>query len=254
MALPFAARFTRVEKFYRRGLLGRRGTHALRGLTLDVPAGEVFGLVGPNRAGKTTLVKILLSICRPTSGEIERLGRPWRDRTTLARVGYLHDAQAFPRYLTAIGLLEFYGALSWMTSAEVRRRIPELLDQVGLADRVREPISGFSKGMVQRLALAQALLNDPDLLVLDEPTEGMDILARHSLHETIRQRRDRGQTTIFVSHNMLDVERLCDRVAVIRHGEVAFDGTLAELTSQADGQEGMPLESSLVPLYEEATV
>ncbi len=253
MAQAFAARFTNLAKVYRGGLLHRRQVHALRGISLDVPVGEVLGLVGPNRAGKTTLVKALLSICRPTSGEVERLGLPGRCRATLARVGYLHDSQAFPRYLTATQLLEFHGALSWVATAELRRRIPMLLEQVGLSDRVAEPISNFSKGMGQRLALAQALINDPELLVLDEPTEGMDLLARRLLHDTIRRRQQRNQTTMLVSHSMADIEQLCDRVAVLRQGELVRHGRPAEWNDNHHG-DASALETWLQPAYEEALV
>ena len=171
--------------------MGTQADLALRDVTLSVPRGSVFGVVGPNRAGKTTLLKSLLSICRPTSGTILRLGRSVQNRSTLDRVGYLHESQAFPRYLTAAALLQYYGALSFVPARELARRIPRRLEQVGLADRAREPIAAFSKGMVQRLALAQALVNDPELLVLDEPTEGMDLVARKLLHDVVAASRPR---------------------------------------------------------------
>ena len=146
------ARFEDVTKVFSAGLFGRGGVRALDQVSLSITEGEVFGLIGPNRAGKTTLAKILLSICRPTSGRIWRLGRDWRERSTLARVGYVHESQAFPRYLTARRLLDYYGALSRQPAAVVRRRGKDLLDQFGLADRSHEPIGRFSKGMLQRLA------------------------------------------------------------------------------------------------------
>jgi ABC-2 type transport system ATP-binding protein len=226
------AEFQQVSKVYRTGLLRPRAIAALRDVSLSVPRGSVFGLIGPNRAGKTTLVKALLSICRPTSGTILRLGRPAQDRSTLERVGYLHESQAFPRYLSAATLLRYYGGLSLVPRRDLADRIPRLLEQVGLADRANEPISRFSKGMVQRLALAQALVNDPELLVLDEPAEGMDLAARKLLHDVIRRRQDEGKTAILVSHNLPDVKRLCDRVAVLREGQVAFDGPLAALAEE----------------------
>jgi ABC-2 type transport system ATP-binding protein len=227
-----AVRFENAVKRYSGGLW-RRGVVALDGVSLSIAAGEVFGMVGPNRAGKTTLVKILLSICRPSSGRIMRLGRHARDRGTLARVGYVHESQAFPRYLTARSLLQFYGALSWQEAREVRNRTESLLERFGLSDRSREPIGRFSKGMLQRLALAQALINDPELLVLDEPSEGMDLSARRVLDEVIRERREQGRTAILVSHHLVDVQRLCDRVAVLRGGRVAFLGSVDELTAMA---------------------
>jgi ABC-2 type transport system ATP-binding protein len=248
----FAAQFDRVWKVYRRGLLGRRSTAALRGVTLDVASGSVLGLIGPNRAGKTTLAKTLLSICHATSGTIRRLGRPAEDRATLARVGYLHECEAFPRYLTAAELLLYYGSLSFVPSDELRKRIPRLLERVGLADRPRESIASFSKGMVQRLALAQALVNEPELLVLDEPTEGLDMSARRLLHDLILEHRQQGGTTILVSHSLTDIDALCDRVAVLRHGEVAFEGALEELTRNALRDTACPLAEALVPLYAES--
>jgi ABC-2 type transport system ATP-binding protein len=184
-----------------------------------------------------------------------RFGIPIRDRHTLKRVGYVHESQAFPSYLTARTLLEYYGALSAVPRAEVRRRAGELLDYVGLSDRLHEPIGGFSKGMLQRLALAQALINDPELLVLDEPTEGMDLFARHLLHGLVLERKRRGKTAILVSHSLSDVEQLCDHAVVLRSGEVAFAGALDDLTHPGhDTQESaLPLEDALQPLYAGAT-
>jgi ABC-2 type transport system ATP-binding protein len=242
--------FHNVSKVYRAGLLRRRAVWALRNVTQAVPQGAVFGLIGPNRAGKTTLVKTLLSICRPTSGTIQRLGRPWKDRGTLASVGYLHESQSFPRYLTATTLLHYYGSLSLVPATLLARRVPELLAEVDLADRAAEPIAYFSKGMVQRLALAQALVNDPELLVLDEPAEGMDLLARKLLDEVIRRRRDQGKTAILVSHNMADVGRLCDEVALLRAGRVAYAGDLHELLDGGSADfSAETLQEVLEPLY-----
>lgn len=231
MSRPIAE-FQNVCKVYRTGLLRRTPIVALRDVTLSIPAGSVFGVLGPNRAGKTTLIKVLLSICRPTAGKIRRLGLPAHDRSTLARIGYLHESQAFPRYLTAMSLLRYYGRLSLVPGPMLDERIPRLLEQLGLADRAHEPIATFSKGMAQRLALAQSLVNDPDLLVLDEPTEGMDFLARKLLHDAICLRREEGKTAILVSHNMDDVRRLCDQVAILQAGRLVFTGPLTDL---ADG-------------------
>ena len=251
--LPPVAEFQAVWKVYRRGLWPRRAVQALRGVSLSIPAGSLYALLGPNRAGKTTLVKLLLSIARPTRGQIRRLGRPIDDRATLAQVGYVHDSQAFPNYLTARTLLEFYGAMGGESRRQLRETIPELLLEVGLADRADEPIAGFSKGMLQRLSLAQALVHDPELLVLDEPAEGMDLLARQMLHDLLRRRQQRGRTAILVSHSLGDVERLCDHAAVLRHGEIAFAGRLDELLRRGDAQDAaVDLEEALQPLYASA--
>jgi ABC-2 type transport system ATP-binding protein len=255
MIRPPIVQFQHVTKIYRAGLLRRRSVCALCDVTLAVPGGCVFGIVGPNRAGKTTLVKTLLSLCRPTSGEIFRLGRPADDRSTLAGIGYLHESPAFPRYLTAFALLQYYGRLSLVSGPKLRTRIPRLLDEVGLADRAAEPIAAYSKGMVQRLAMAQALVNDPELLVLDEPTEGLDLSARKLLHDVIRRRKQQGKTAILVSHSLADVRRLCDALAVLRAGQVAFAGSLAELLGDDDPADDSveSLQDALEPLYAGAT-
>src|SRR6185312_151723 len=156
-----------ASKTYRPPFFSRRAVQALRGVSFGIDRGEVFAVLGPNRAGKTTLLKILLGLCHPTSGRAFRLGRPASARETLAQVGYMHGNQAFAGYLTAVRLLQFYGELSGAPRSVLRTRIPDLLDRVGLADRGHEAIARFSKGMIQRLALAQALLNEPELLVLD---------------------------------------------------------------------------------------
>lgn len=190
---------------------------------LSILAREVVGLVGPNRAGKSTLAKLLLSLCRPTSGRVERLGRPASDRRTLARVGYLHEESAFPSHLTAATLLDDYAALSGVGPEARRRRIPALLQRVGLADRAREPISGYSKGMGRRLALAQALVNEPELLILDEPFAGLDRAGRRLVEEAVLERRGSGAAVLLIAHEMEEIETLCDRVVVMSRGRVVGD-------------------------------
>jgi ABC-2 type transport system ATP-binding protein len=253
MAATAVAEFENVTKDYPAGLLGRRPLRAVAGVSFRVEQGEVFGLLGPNRAGKTTLVKILLSLCRPTAGRAMRLGRPVADRRTLGRVGYVHENPAFPRYLTAAGLLEYYGALSLMPYEEVRQRVPKLLELVGLADRGREPIARFSKGMVQRLGVAQALINDPDLLVLDEPSEGLDLAGRRLVRELIADQRRRGRTVILVSHALEDVEQLCDRAAVLVAGRLVNLGPMADLVRDPGTGEDQDLETALQDLYQTAS-
>ncbi len=244
------AEFDDVTKDYITGPLRRRRLRALDGVSLRLEAGEVVALLGPNRAGKTTLLKILLSLCRPTAGRAWRFGRSTAYRATLARVGYVHDNQAFPRYLSAAGLLRYYGALTLVPFEEVERRVPVLLEQVGLADRAAEPIERFSKGMIQRLGLAQALINDPDLLVLDEPSEGLDLVGRQLVRDVLLEQRRRGKTVLLVSHLLTEVERVSDRVAVLVGGRLIHEGPVAELVHDPDTGAGRPLEMALRQFYE----
>lgn len=242
-----AAEFFNATKVYQVGLLRREERRAVTGVSFTVPAGKVFALLGPNRAGKTTLVKLLLSLARPTGGEVKRLGQPIRDRSTLARVGYVHENHAFPKYLTATALLEYYGTLTLLTTEQLTKRIPALLERVGLADRARDPIRTFSKGMTQRLGIAQALLNEPDLLVLDEPTEGLDLNGRKLMAEIVREWREQGRTVIVVSHVLREIEPLCDQLAVIVGGKLAHLGPVSSLTQQ--NGHARSLEDVLFELY-----
>lgn len=239
-----AAAFDNVVKLYKNGLFTRSGVVAVRNVTLSVPRGSVFGLLGPNRAGKTTLVKLLLSLARPTSGAVVRLGEPASARHTLARVGYMHENHAFPKHLSASELLTFYGGLSGISTDELPHRVNTLLERVGLADRRGEPIGQFSKGMVQRLGLAQALVNEPEFLILDEPTEGLDLIGRQLLREVVREFRQFGRTVLMVSHSLPEVQELCDEAAVLVAGAVVFRGKLADLTA-----ESRSLEAALRGLY-----
>ena len=241
--------FVDVSKTYRARLRPGRTVEALRRVGFGIEPGEVFALLGPNRAGKTTLLKILLGLCSPTAGRVFRLGRPLTERGTLARVGYMHENQAFPRYLTARKLLEFYGELSGISSSALRTRVPVRLDQVGLADRADEPIARFSKGMVQRLALAQAMLSEPDLLVLDEPLEGLDLSARLLLREVITQQRLVGKTVLVVSHAVDEVAQVCDRLAVLVDGRLAYLGSLASMSRGQGTAREQSLEASLGRIF-----
>jgi ABC-2 type transport system ATP-binding protein len=244
----FAAEFADVSKTYRVGLLRASPRPAVVGVNLAIPAGSVFGLLGPNRAGKTTLIKLLLSLARATAGSVTRLGSPVVDRQTLGRVGYVHENHSFPKYLTAREVLDYYGALTLLPHETVRQRGPELLELVGLSDRADDPIRTFSKGMTQRLGIAQALLNDPDLLVLDEPTEGLDLAGRKLLCEIVADRREQGKTVIVVSHVLRELDGLLDRVAVLVAGRLTFDGPISRLCG-CNGT-ARPLETALQSLYE----
>jgi ABC-2 type transport system ATP-binding protein len=241
--------FTEVSKDYPRGILGLDRLRAVDGVSFVIGPGEVFGLLGPNRAGKTTLVKLLLALCQPTGGQVKRFGQPSTNRDTLKRVGYVHENQAFPRYLNARALLEFYGALSLLPEPVVKTRVASLLDRVGLADRCEEPISRFSKGMIQRLGIAQALLNEPDLLVLDEPSEGLDLLGRQLVRDLVREQKQQGKSVLFVSHVLNEVEQICDRVGVIVAGRLAYLGGLTDMLRDPKTRSPRSLEAALQALY-----
>jgi ABC-2 type transport system ATP-binding protein len=243
------AEFVDVSKTYRAPLWPGPAVEALKGVSFRIEAGEVFAILGPNRAGKTTLLKVLLGLCRPSAGCVFRLGRTLSERSTLSRVGYMHEHQAFPRYLTAVKLLEFYGSLGGIEPSVLRTRVPELLERLGLADRAREPIARFSKGMVQRLALAQCVLAEPDLLVLDEPLEGLDLIGRQLLHEIVALERRAGKTVLLVSHALAEVTQVCDRLAVLVEGRLAFLGSLASLLRDPDTGRERSLEAALGPIY-----
>jgi ABC-2 type transport system ATP-binding protein len=244
-----AAEFISVSKSYARSWRAGATVQALHDVSFGIERGEVFALLGPNRAGKTTLLKILLGLCRTTAGQVRRLGRPLSERTTLARVGYMHENQAFPAYLTATSLLQFYGTLAGMSAVRLNARVPALLERVGLVDRAHEPIRRFSKGMVQRLALAQAVLAEPELLVLDEPLEGLDLSARGTLQEVVETQRRAGKTVLIVSHALGEVAQVCDRLAVLVEGRLAVLGSLSALVRDPAGGEERALEDALRPYY-----
>lgn len=193
---------------------------AVRGLSLDVPRGEIFGFLGPNGAGKSTSVKMLLGLVSPTSGSATVLGRPVEDVAARRRIGFLPEHFRFYDWLTAAELLDLHGRLYGMTRTELRARIPQLLDRVGLTPHRDKRLRDFSKGMMQRIGLAQALLNSPDLVFLDEPTSGLDPAGRKLVRDIIKEQRARGATIFLNSHLLSEVEVTCDRVAFIKHGVV----------------------------------
>ena len=195
-------------------------TVAVRGLTLNVRRGEVFGFLGPNGAGKSTSVKMLLGLVKPTSGQGQLLGQPIGHRETRARIGFLPEHFRFYDWLTSTELLRLHGRLYDISAGTLRQRIPLLLDTVGLSPHRDKQLRHFSKGMLQRIGLAQALLNEPDLLFLDEPTSGLDPVGRRLVRDIIKAQRDRGATIFLNSHLLSEVEITCDRVAFIKAGEV----------------------------------
>jgi ABC-2 type transport system ATP-binding protein len=214
---------TYVEKRY-----GKR-VHALKGVSLKVARGEVFGLLGPNGAGKSTLVKILMTVVTPTRAEGTVLGRPVATKEALQRVGYLPENHRFPKYLTGRQTLDFFAALSGAPRSWRKRRIPELLEIVGMTEWADQKVSRYSKGMLQRVGIAQALSADPELVVLDEPTDGVDPMGRRDIRDVLVRLRDEGKTVFINSHLLSELEMICDRVAIMVAGQVARQGTLADL-------------------------
>jgi ABC-2 type transport system ATP-binding protein len=224
-----AIRTEALTKHYTVGFWRPRPYLALDGLTLQVGQSEVFGFLGPNGAGKTTTLKLLMQLIYPTSGHAEILGRPVGDVGVKRRIGYLPEQPYFYDYLTAEELLQYFGALFGFGAAERRRRAAALLDEVGIGAERRLPLRKFSKGMLQRVGIAQALINEPDLVFLDEPMSGLDPLGRREIRQLILRLRDRGCTVFFSSHVLADAETLCSRVAILANGRLVTAGRLSEM-------------------------
>jgi ABC-2 type transport system ATP-binding protein len=216
-----------VEKVY------RGNVHALRGIEMQVAPGEIFGLLGPNGAGKSTLVKILMTVVRPTRATGMLLGRPIGHKPTLARVGFLPEHHRLPQYLSGRQVLEHFAALAGVRRAGRRRRATELLETVGMTDWGEKKVSQYSKGMQQRIGLAQALMNDPTLVLLDEPTDGVDPVGRREIRDMLIELRDQGRTVFLNSHLLSELEMVCDRVAILVQGQVAMQGKLDDLTADS---------------------
>ncbi|MHB0957833.1 MAG: ABC transporter ATP-binding protein [Pirellulaceae bacterium] len=227
----FAIEVQDVCKTYRDGLIWRSSFHALKGISLQVGYGEIFGLLGPNGAGKTTLVKLLLGIVRSTRGQAWMLGRPAGDRAGRQRVGYLPENLRIARHHTALSALELYGQLSRLSRSEIRRRSGPLLESVDLAHRSRDVVRKYSKGMLQRLGLAIALLHEPELVFLDEPTDGLDPAGRAQVRQTLMRLKEAGKTIFLNSHLLQEVELVCDRVAILDTGLLKGIGTVEQLVA-----------------------
>jgi ABC-2 type transport system ATP-binding protein len=220
-----------LRKVYK-SRFGTRRVAALDGIDLAVGPGEVFGLLGPNGAGKTTTVKILLGLTHPTAGSARLFGIPVAHPESRRRVGYLPEGHRFPGYLTARQTLSIFGRMSGMSRATVRLRIPDLLARVRLSEWADVKVKKFSKGMTQRLGLAAALVHDPDVLLLDEPTDGVDPVGRREIRDLLRAEAARGRAILLNSHLLSEIELTCDRIAVLRRGRVAAQGRIADLTAQ----------------------
>jgi len=207
----------------------RPKVRAVNDISFEVRRGEVFGLLGPNGSGKSTTLKMILGLLHPTSGNLEVLGRSPRDVPTKARIGYVPEESYLYPYLTSEETLNFYATLFDLNTAERKERIEQLLDMIGLKHARRRRVSEFSKGMARRIGLAQALVNDPDLVVLDEPTSGLDPLGCRQVKDLIETLAARGKTVVLSSHLLADVEDVCDRVAILYNGQIQALGTMQEL-------------------------
>ena len=218
-----------LTKDYAIGFWRKRPYRALDHLTLEVEPGEVFGFLGPNGAGKTTTLKLLMQLVFPTSGHAEILGRPLGDLAVKQRMGYLPENPYFYDYLTAEELMNYFAELFGVRGAERRARVSRLLDEVGIGAERRLQLRKFSKGMLQRVGIAQALVNEPDLVIFDEPMSGLDPLGRRDVRALILALRDRGCTVFFSSHVLSDAEALCNRVAILAKGRLVATGRLTDM-------------------------
>ncbi|MEO8379163.1 MAG: ABC transporter ATP-binding protein [Acidobacteriota bacterium] len=241
-----------LSKQYRSSF-GKSKITALGGIDFQVQEGELFGLLGPNGAGKTTTVKILLGLTHATSGTASVCGLPVRNPESRRRVGYLPEGHKIPNYLTARQALSIFGRMSGMTSAAIKQRIPLLLDQVRMGDWADVRIKKFSKGMTQRLGLACAMVHSPQVLLLDEPTDGVDPVGRREIRDILRAEADRGTAVLLNSHLLSEIERTCDRVAVLRNGKVAAFGRVEDLTRQSEAYKivASPIDESLISAFRE---
>ena len=222
-----------LSKVYR-DFWGRQKVRALKGLDLEVRRGEVFGLLGPNGSGKTTTIKLLLGLLFPTEGEALVFGKPASDVAKNERLGYLPEESYLYRFLTAEETLDFYGRLFDMPSEVREERIDSLIKLVGLDKARKRQLQEYSKGMTRRIGLAQALINDPELILLDEPTSGLDPIGTREMKDMILRLKDEGKTIVMCSHLLADVQDVCDRIAILHQGELKELGRVDELLTVAD--------------------
>lgn len=217
-----------LHKTFRIGFFRKR-VDAVRGIDFEVKQGGIFGLLGPNGAGKTTTIKMMLRLIFPSSGDIQIFGRPPGDPEATRRIGYMPENPYVYQYLRPAEFLDLCGRLVGMKAQARAKRSVELIEQVGLSHAADRPIGKFSKGMMQRIGLAQALLHDPELLILDEPMSGLDPIGRKQVRDVLMEQRKRGKTLLFTSHILSDVEMLCDRVVIMQHGKITSEGDIDEL-------------------------
>ena len=225
-----------LEKTYMVGFWRKRPKSALRPLHLTIEEGEIFGFLGPNGAGKTTTLKMLMGLVFPTAGTARILGREWTDPEVKAQIGFLPEQPYFYDYLTAHELLDYYGQISGVPGKDRKRRVEEMLQRVGLTEVKGMQLRKFSKGMLQRVGIAQAILHNPKLVFFDEQMSGLDPLGRREVRDLIEQLKQEGRTVFFSTHILSDAEALCDRVAIIHKGELRGVGAVADLTSTVQGK------------------
>jgi len=236
-----------LEKTYPVGFWRKRPKRALKPLHLSVEEGEIFGFLGPNGAGKTTTLKLLMGLVFPSGGSARILDRDINDPQVKAQIGFLPEQPYFYDYLTASELLEYYGRLSGVPAKECRNKVQEVLKKVGLPDVGGLQLRKFSKGMLQRVGIAQAILHDPKVVFLDEPMSGLDPMGRREVRDLIEGLKKEGKTVFFSTHILSDAEALCDRVAIIHLGELRGVGVVADLTSSMHGQVELIWQGTSLP-------
>src|SRR4051794_28550863 len=236
-----------LEKTYMVGFWHKRPKRALHPLHLAVQDGEIFGFLGPNGAGKTTTLKMLMGLVFPTAGTAKILGKDWIDPEVKAQIGFLPEQPYFYDYLTAHELLDYYGQLSGVPGRERKKRVEQVLERVGLTDIQGVQLRKFSKGMLQRAGIAQAILHNPKVVFLDEPMSGLDPLGRREVRDLILQLQQEGRTVFFSTHILSDAEALCDRVAIINKGELRGVGSVEELTKSVQGKVEVVWQGTQIP-------
>jgi len=236
-----------LEKTYTVGFWRKRQKRALKPLHLAVERGEIFGFLGPNGAGKTTTLKLLMGLMYPTTGSARILGKEISDPRIKAQIGFLPEQPYFYDYLTARELLQYYGQLSGIPARDRNRKVTEMLERVGLRDSAGVQLRKFSKGMLQRVGLAQAILHDPQIVFFDEPMSGLDPMGRREVRDLMEQLKQEGKTVFFSTHILSDAEALCDRVAIIHMGELRGVGAIAELTAGVHGRVELVWQGTAVP-------
>lgn len=236
-----------LEKIYSVGFWRKRPKRALCPLQLTVEDGEIFGFLGPNGAGKTTTLKLLMGLVYPTAGSARILGKEWTDPSVKAQIGFLPEQPYFYDYLTAHELLEYYAQLSGVPAKERRPRVEQVLRQVGLQDIKGVQLRKFSKGMLQRVGIAQAILHDPKVVFFDEPMSGLDPMGRREVRDLMEELKRQGKTVFFSTHILSDAETLCDRVAIIHKGELRGIGAVEDLTSSVQDKIEVIWQGTQIP-------